>query len=103
MDNHRCPSTPLGPKPALKFLNTYDQESQLGHFINAVSSDRFGTRTLIRHGQMASRPCLSMPLFGKIDASQPGFRGAHPDIQYSDSIRMPEDAAITNIYDLGWK
>ena len=87
-----------GPEPTLKLLIAYDKESQMGHFFLPVSSDQVEPQRLIRHGQMAARQLIRMPMFGKVDASRPIFREAHPNVQYFDSIRTPKDAASTDIF-----
>ena len=69
----------------------------MGTLLNLANSGTAEGQGLATFGKVVQGTFSALPLFGCIDASDPGFRGLCPKLEYNDDSRTPEDVAIKEL------
>ena len=69
----RGPEAPPGLEPREPIKDVYDVGRDMGTLINLVNSGRADSQNLANYGGVAQGPFTASPLYGCIDATDPGF------------------------------
>ena len=77
--------------------DVYDVERNMGTPLNFANSGTAEGQGLATFGTVAQGSFSTLPPFGCIDATDPGFRGLCPKVEYNDDSRTPEGFAIKEL------
>ena len=93
----QAPAAPSGLEPIDHLKVVYDAERSPGSFINLVNSGRADSQNLANYGDVAQSSFYALPLFGRVGATHPEYRGLCPKTEYSSASRTPEYVAIEEL------